>query len=314
MIKRIIALFLVLAAAVTACVLFPVEAQAAELIKYKITYGSGKVVVTLTPSSKNNDIYFTTNGKKPTEDSKEYSKKIAFSKETTLRAIEVNSKNKTVATIKMTVAPRTDKVSVKVEKMLGKSTIKLTAEDKNTKIYYTTDGSKPTDKSKLYTKPFTVKKNCTVKAAAYKKGFKESEIVSEKIKIFSLDEKSVYENMVALKSKYPTGKKWNNDNYYKWRGGIYSGGYGCAGFAFMLSDAAFGNLKARKHTDFDNIKVGDILRINNDTHSVIVLKISGNTYTIAEGNFNNGVYWGRTFSKSDIKKIGNFVLTRYPEK
>ena len=121
----------------------------------------------------------------------------------------------------------------------------------------------------------------------------------------------VYNAMIALKSKYPTGTPWDNSNYYAWKGGYYSGGYGCAGFAFMLSDAAFGNRKATKHTNFDNIKVGDILRINNDTHSVIVLSISGDTYTIAEGNMNSAVYWGRKLTLEQIKSSGTYVLTRW---
>lgn len=121
----------------------------------------------------------------------------------------------------------------------------------------------------------------------------------------------VYSAMIALKDKYPTGTPWDNSNSYSWKGGYYSTGYGCAGFAFMVSDAAFGSRKAKKHTNFDNIKVGDILRIYDDSHSVIVLSISGDTYTIAEGNLNNAVYWGRKLSLSDIKKTGSYVLTRW---
>ena len=90
-----------------------------------------------------------------------------------------------------------------------------------------------------------------------------------------------------MKSKYPKGMTWNNDNFYTWNGGIYSWGSGCAGFALLLSDAAFGKLPARRNTDFNNIKVGDILRINNDTHSVVVLEIKNDSVIVAEGNYNS---------------------------
>ena len=42
---------------------------------------------------------------------------------------------------------------------------------------------------------------------------------------------AVYNAMIALKQKYPEGKKWTNDNYYGWKGGIYSGKvvFECAG-------------------------------------------------------------------------------------
>ncbi len=108
----------------------------------------------------------------------------------------------------------------------------------------------------------------------------------------SLNEKQVYESMIELKSEYPEGMPWTNANYYGWKGGIYSGGYGCAGFAFLLSDAAFGSLKAYRHEDFSAIRVGDILRINNDTHSVIILEITEDDIVIAEGNYNYSIHWG----------------------
>ena len=121
----------------------------------------------------------------------------------------------------------------------------------------------------------------------------------------------VYNSMIALKKDYPTGTPWDNSNYYEWKGGVFTGGYGCAAFAFMLSDAAFGNRKAKQVYNFDNIQVGDILRINDDTHFVIVLSIDGNTYTVAEGNYNKAVKWGRKISLSSIKANGTYILTRW---
>lgn len=127
----------------------------------------------------------------------------------------------------------------------------------------------------------------------------------------SLSESSVYSAMMALQSKYPTGTPWDNSNYYGWKGGIYSGGYGCAGFAFMLSDAAFGSRATRKVNDFNNIRVGDIIRLYGDTHSVIVLKVNSDSYTVAEGNLNSAIYWGRNVSKSEVQSTGTYVLTRW---
>lgn len=130
---------------------------------------------------------------------------------------------------------------------------------------------------------------------------------------FQPTDAQVYSDMIALKASYPEGMTWNNSNYYSWKGGIYSGGYGCAGFAFMLSDEAFGYLPARKHTDFYNIKVGDILRVNQDTHSVIVLEVKEDSVVLAEGNYNNSIHWGRQMTLSAIQNTGTYVMTRYPE-
>lgn len=127
-----------------------------------------------------------------------------------------------------------------------------------------------------------------------------------------LSEEQVYKAMIAMKSKYPEGMSWTNDNFYAWKGGIYSGGYGCAGFAFAISDAAFGSLPAQKHTDFSKIRVGDIVRMNYDTHSVIVLEVQSNGVVVAEGNYNSSVHWGRTISFSEIRSSGTYVMTRYP--
>ena len=127
-----------------------------------------------------------------------------------------------------------------------------------------------------------------------------------------VSEITVYEKIMAMKDQYPEGMSWTNDNFYQWKGGIYSGGAGCAGFAFLLSDAAFGNLPARKHFDFDNLRIGDILRMNNDTHSVVIIGIDENNVTLAEGNYNSSIHWGRKLSIQQVKTTSTYVLTRYP--
>lgn len=133
----------------------------------------------------------------------------------------------------------------------------------------------------------------------------------------TLTEKEVYNKMIALKSKYPNGTPWGNDKCYNWKGGYITTGCGCAGFAFTLSDAAFGSRKATKHTDVSKIRVGDVLRVNGNTHSVIVLAVDATGVTVAEGNmtfvgvFENGVYWGRKISTSELKSSLDYVLTRW---
>jgi hypothetical protein len=122
----------------------------------------------------------------------------------------------------------------------------------------------------------------------------------------------IYEKIIALKKQYPEGMTWTNNNYYQWKGGVYTGGYGCLGFAFILSDAAFGNLPARKHYDFNNIKIGDILKMDN-AHYVIIIGIDEKNITFAEGNYNSSIHWGRKVTVEKVKKTSNYVLTRYVE-
>ena len=127
-----------------------------------------------------------------------------------------------------------------------------------------------------------------------------------------LDAATVSGRMLALKKDYPEGMTWTNDNYYEWNGGVYSGGYGCHGFALMLSDAAFGSRAARKITDikWENVRVGDVLRLAGDSHTVIITGKENDYVVIAEGNYNDSVHWGRTLTRDDVESCV-YYLTRY---
>ncbi len=145
----------------------------------------------------------------------------------------------------------------------------------------------------------------------------------------------VYEAMIALKSRdgYREGTVWTNDEpysdskgYYHWKGGLIDGkrisAVGCVAFAFILSDEAFGSLPARMYAQgeftFENIKAGDILRVNNDAHTVIVLEVNDAGLVVAEGNISTGdhkgkVHWGRAISKEEVMSSASHYITRYPE-
>jgi len=128
-------------------------------------------------------------------------------------------------------------------------------------------------------------------------------------------QQSVYDTMIAMKDEYYEGRPWTNSDSYIWNGGVFSKGYGCAGFAFLLSDAAFGTLPARRieHDQivYDELKTGDILRINGNTHSVIILEVLEDYVVIAEGNYNSSIHWGRILTRTEVL-AADYVLTRYP--
>lgn len=124
-------------------------------------------------------------------------------------------------------------------------------------------------------------------------------------------ESQVYETIMAQQAVFPEGMRWTNDNYYGWKGGTYIGGFGCAGFAFAVSDAAFGDVIATVHKDYSNIKVGDILRVDNDTHSVIVLEVREDSVIVAEGNYNSSIHWGREIPKARLVDPSSYIMTRY---
>ena len=125
------------------------------------------------------------------------------------------------------------------------------------------------------------------------------------------DEKTVLSKILAMKKKYPEGRRFTNETFYAWNGGIYRGGYGCAAFVFELSDEAFGMNETLMHYNWNDIHVGDILRTDFDTHSVIVLKTDDSGVIVAEGNYNDSVHWGRKISLSELRSSGSNSMTRY---
>lgn len=128
----------------------------------------------------------------------------------------------------------------------------------------------------------------------------------------TLDQKTVYETLISLKSQYPQGMRWTKDNRYDSKS-LNTWGTACAAFAFMLSDAAFGDLPCNEHDDISNIWVGDMLTLNNSSHMVVVLEVKDDGVIVAEGNYNGKVNWGRKISFSTLNRSLDWVTTRYPQ-
>jgi len=124
-------------------------------------------------------------------------------------------------------------------------------------------------------------------------------------------QQQVHDIILAQEASFPEGMPWTNDNYYMWNGGIYQGGYGCAGFAFAMSDVAFGAAPSYVHQDYNNIKVGDILRVDHNMHSVVVLEVHPDHVIVTEGNYNGTIHWGRKIPISQLPGEGNYVMSRY---
>ena len=61
----------------------------------------------------------------------------------------------------------TPEITTDLERFDNEMNITITCADVDAKIYYTLDGSEPTKKSKLYTKPFSINETMTVKAKAF---------------------------------------------------------------------------------------------------------------------------------------------------
>ncbi|MCH5204705.1 MAG: hypothetical protein J1F03_08140 [Oscillospiraceae bacterium] len=130
-------------------------------------------------------------------------------------------------------------------------------------------------------------------------------------------QQDVYDTLISFKSTYAEGSHFDNDSPLYTSKTMFPNtryiGKGCAAFAFELSDAAFGDWPGRIVFDFSQIRVGDIIRLSNNEHSVIVLAVNNDDVTVAEANYNGAVHWGRTIKLSEAVNEWNYVITRYPE-
>ncbi|MDO4537461.1 MAG: hypothetical protein Q4B54_04810 [Coriobacteriales bacterium] len=131
-----------------------------------------------------------------------------------------------------------------------------------------------------------------------------------------LTDAEVTNRLLALKASYPDGTPWTNANSYtSSRSYAQSAssasnavpyvmtGSGCAGFALLAQDAVYGSGRTYVKDpsfDWDAIRPGDHLRINNGGHSVVVLTKSADSITVVEGNLNQGIYWGRAFTRDEV--------------
>lgn len=137
----------------------------------------------------------------------------------------------------------------------------------------------------------------------------------------SAREKEVQAVLFSLKDTYPEGMSWTNENQtYVWENVVpgisYFTGTGCVAFAFRTSNHAFSNdEKAIQYNDVTNLKskirVGDIVRVNGDSHSVIVIDRDEVGVVIAEGNYNRSVHWGRRFTYEELESVADYYYTRY---
>lgn len=143
----------------------------------------------------------------------------------------------------------------------------------------------------------------------------------------TLTESIVYERLMARQSQtgYTEGTPWDNSNsyvntvtFFGYAAGWYTG-LGCFGFMMDMMEYCSNYEYAIEKIDatYDNlpeIRVGDGLRIRNNAHSVVVLEVAddGHTVTVAEGNFNHSVHWGRKLDLADPSIGITYIASFWP--
>ena len=139
---------------------------------------SGSISVTIS-GEEGATIYYTTDGTEPTKESALYKESIILSEPTSIKAIAdktgMTESQVATGTYNFYLPAPTFSVVSGTYNTVQNVEINCTAE--GAKIYYTTDGTEPTNSSTEYTTAVTIDKTKTIKAIAVKEGWGNSSIV-----------------------------------------------------------------------------------------------------------------------------------------
>ena len=129
----------------------------------------------MTCNTLGSSIYYTMDGSTPTTNSNKYTGPITLTQNCTVKAIAVADgyENSEVASYAVNWF-KVEDVFIAFTNMK----VQMSTTTPNARIYYTIDGTTPTENSTRYTEPFSVSGNCTVRAIAYKDNFNSSNISS----------------------------------------------------------------------------------------------------------------------------------------
>lgn len=183
------------------CAALCIGVSASDIITHKITYGSsGAAYLRLTKRDDANTIYYTANGKAPSEKSDIYTKKLKTSSSCVIRATELDPSGNKVASIKLTLQAKASPVTYKKTEEEDGCTVKLFCETENAEIRYTVDGSKPTEDSDRYIMPLKITQSCVIRAAAFRDDLRRGRIASVSVK---LDEGVSYSTEAVVSESFP---------------------------------------------------------------------------------------------------------------
>jgi len=118
---------------------------------------------------------------------------------------------------------------------------------------------------------------------------------------------------------YPANYYWGTSTAYTSASSTVGTGTGNQGFVYKLSDEIFGNLPATAHSNYNSIRVGDIIRYNNGltTSYGLVNSVSNglngvNTVYYTALNNQGNANWNNSLSSLDLYNGNVAVYTRYP--
>ncbi len=161
-----------------------IDAFAAGKLSIDIDYDYyGTAFVTLTPGDPDNYVTYTTDGTMPDEDSAKYEKEIVVYSKMILRVAEYTPDGDRVKGLKTTVKAKLAPVTFSVKQLGDKAKVTMSCMTSGAEIRYTTDGSKPTQDSTLYTEPLVLTEKTKIRVRAYCEGLKTTTTYGKTVKI-----------------------------------------------------------------------------------------------------------------------------------
>ncbi len=159
--------------------IMPAETPTANIRGGTVTSGT---TITLSTATVGATIYYTTDGSTPSNTSTPYTSPISVTSNITIKAIAVKTgtPDSQVMSESYTIMPaETPTANIRGGTVTSGTTITLSTATVGATIYYTTDGSTPSNTSTPYTSPISVTSDMTIKAIAIKVGIPNSPIMSE---------------------------------------------------------------------------------------------------------------------------------------
>ena len=140
-----------------------------------------------------------------------------------------------------------------------------------------------------------------------------------------ITEANIKEMLADVQESMPQYTPWDDGKDYDYTTRVfpqYSSVGGCASYAAALSDYIFGkDAPSTTHQNFDQIKVGDIVWIQDSStgedHIVLVIDTSGlseGLFKVTDGNSSDMVHWDAGYNTnrwSDTKRAETYVFSRY---
>ena len=141
--------------------------------------------VTISTTTPNATIYYTIDGAAPSTAATKYTGPVKVTKSQTIKAIAYanNYLPSAVATAPYVIGAATPVIKPGTGTYETVQTVKITDATPGATIYYTINGTAPTNASTKYTKEIVVGKNETIEAAAYAMGYAKSNVATAKFTI-----------------------------------------------------------------------------------------------------------------------------------